>query len=307
MDEQHANATTHLEAQQAQEPQSTNSPRFHTKRTLVAYVDDQEKRNLLLGRPPLPGENLVGIEQRIERYNAARNFRPSYTPTNTIVSEDDPTLDRIRNRPDIMNTFAPTGLSWRAVMIDLKQVLSFQPMVRVDDLDGRVMTARKDIDSLFQLCFPPNVQMEASFETNEQGHTIITSSPNLTYVPTQLPVQVGGQLVPVPAFVPQFNLGFLNVAHYQGRYFIRDGYHRAAGLLRNNSEPQVIIPCILVEAQTLNQTGWRPGMIAEAVLLSDHPPYVSDFWDEEVSRELLQKPKRRVFRMRLDLFEIDES
>lgn len=307
MDEQHDNATTHLEAQQAKDPQSTNSPRFHIKRTLVAFVDDPEKRKLLLGRPPLPGENLAQIEQRIERYNTARNLRPRYTPTNPIVSEDDSILDRIRTRPDIINIFAPTGLPWRAVMIDLKQVLSFQPIVRVDDLDERVMAASKDIDSLYQLCFPSNVQMEASFETSEQGHTIITSSPNLTYVPSQLPVQVGTQLVPAPAFVPQLNFGFLNVAHYQGRYFIRDGYHRAAGLLRNNPEPQVIIPCILVEARTLNQTGWQPGMIAEAVLLSDHPPYISDFWNDEVSSELLERAKRRVFRMRLDLFEIDES
>ena len=305
MDEQHNNATTHLEAQQAQEPQSTNSPRFYTKRTLVAFVDDQEKRNLLLGRPPLPGENLTQIEERIERYNAARNSRPRYIPANPIVSEDDPILDRIRTRPDIINSFAPTRLPWRAVMIDLKQILSFQPIVRVDDLDERVVAASKDIDSLYQLCFPPNAQMEASFETNEQGHTIITSSPNLTYVPAQLPVQVGTQLVPTPAFVPQLNFGFLNIAHYQGRYFIRDGYHRAAGLLRNNTEPQVIIPCILVEARTLSQTGWQPGMIAETVLLSDHPPYVSDFWNDEVSSELLQRAKRRVFRMHLDLFEID--
>jgi hypothetical protein len=306
MDEQHSSAATQLEAQQIQEPQSTNSPRFHTKRTLIAYVDDQEKRNILLGRLPLPSEDLTQIEQSIARYNAARTSRPRYTPTNPIVSEDDPILDKIRTRPDIINAFDPTGLSWRAVMIDLKQVLSFQPIVRVGDLDERVMATSKDTNLLYQLCFPPNVQMEASFETNEQGHTIITSSPNLTYVPAQIPVQAGAQFVPAPAFVPQVNLGFLNVAHYQGRYFVRDGYHRSAGLLRTNTEPQVIIPCILVEAQTLNQIGWRPGMIAEAVLLSDHPPYVSDFWEDEVSSELLQRAKRRVFRIRLDLFEIDE-
>jgi hypothetical protein len=305
MDEQHSSEATQLEAQQVQEPQSTNSPRFHTKRTLIAYVDDQEKRNILLGRPPLPGENLTQIEQSIARYNAARTSRPRYTPTNPIVSEDDPILDKIRTRPDIINAFNPAGLSWRTVMIDLKQVLSFQPIVRVDDLDERVTAVNKDTDSLLQLCFPPNVQMEASFEMNEQGYTIITSSPNLTYIPTPIPVQAGEQSIPAPAFVPQFNLGFLNVAHYQERYFIRDGYHRSAGLLRNNTEPQVIIPCILVEAQTINQIGWRPGMIAESVLLSYHPPYVSDFWDEEVSHEILQKPKRKVYRIRLDVFEID--
>lgn len=303
MDEQIASATT----QEAQTSQSANTPRLHTKRALVAFLDDQEKRNLLLGRQPLPGENLASLMQRIEKYNEARYSRPTYLPTNPIVSEDHPILERIRSRQDIIKTFASMGLNWHVAMIDLRQILSFQPIVRIDDLDGRVSDASKDVELLYELCFPLNVQMEASFETNEQGHTIITSSPNLMYVPAQLPAPIGTQVVLTPAFIPQLNFGFMNVAHYQGRYFIRDGYHRAAGLLHNNREPQVIIPCIIVEAQTLIQTGWRQGMIAEAVMLSDYPPFVSDFWNDEISNELLQKAKRRVFRIRLDLFEIDEA
>src|SRR5438309_9896272 len=112
MDEQLDSVTTQLEAQEAQASQSANTPRFHTKRALVSYLDDQEKRNLLLGRQPLPGENLAQLVQRIEKYNEARHSRLSYTPTNPIVTKDDPILERIRTRQDIINTFAPTGLPW---------------------------------------------------------------------------------------------------------------------------------------------------------------------------------------------------
>lgn len=289
--------------QNVQEQQPPVSPQLLTIRALVAYVDDQEKRNILLGRHPLPGEDLTQLEETIAKYNAARASLPVFISTNPIVSEEDSLLDTIRARPDVMDAFTSLGIPWRAVMIDLRHVLAFQPAVRVDDLDERVATALKNHDALMQLCFPSNVLMEASFETNEHGHTCITSSPNFTLIPSQLPVQIGGQIILTPAFVPQLNSNFFNVAYYQGRYFIRDGYHRAVGLLRNTTEAQVIVPCILVEAQTLSQTGWKPGMIAEAVLLSERPPRLSDFWDTSVSHELLRRATRRVFRMRLDFFE----
>ncbi len=276
-------------------------------RSLIAFVDDQEKRNTLLGRQPRPGEDLTLIEQDIARYNAARVSRAKFTHLNPVVDESDPILDQIRSRPDIISVFSQQGLPWRTVMIDLKQVLSFQPIVRVDDLDERIAVAVQESNALVELLFPQNIKMEAYYEASEQGHTIIVSNPNLTFIPAQLPVTVWGQTMPAPAFIPQFTIGFFNVVHYQGRYFIRDGYHRAAGLLRKNTDPQLIVPAILVEAQTLNQTGWRPGMIAEAILLSDHPPFVSDFWDDTVAYDLLRQAKRRVFRMHLDFFEIAVS
>ncbi len=180
-------------------------------------------------------------------------------------------------------------------------------MVRVDDLDERVSAALQNTDALLQLCFPTGQTIGFMQETNDQGHTITTSSPHITYIPTPLQAQVGGQIIEVPAFIPQTNPNHFNIVSYKGRYFIRNGYHRAAGLLRNNTQSQIIVSSILIEAQTLQQTGWQPGMFAEEVLFSDYPPYVADFWDETLSYEILQKPKRRVFRIRVDAFEVDES
>jgi hypothetical protein len=303
MDEVSSNVTDNSTVQQVQQP--ANRSQFHKTRALVAYLDDQEKRNLLLGRPVLPGEDLTQIEQRIEQYNNARTSRANYSPTNPIVSDDDPILDIIRTRPEIAAAFDQLGLPYRSVMIDLKQVLSYQSIVRIDNLDERVTAATKKSDALLELCFPTTMQIEASMEMDGQGYTLTTSNPNLSLVLTQIPIPVAvGQIALTPAFVPQDNTGFLNVVHYQGRYFIRDGYHRAVSLIRNNTEPQVIVPCIIIEAQTLNQTGWRPGMIAEAILLSNNPPHLSDFWDDTISCELLRQSKRKIFRVRLDVFEI---
>jgi hypothetical protein len=110
MEKPFASITTDLAVQPAQEQQSASSPRFHVKRALVAYMGDQEKCSILLGRSPLPNENLKHLEQSITQYNVARTSRSRYIPTSPIVSEDDPILDKIRTRPDIINTFATTGL-----------------------------------------------------------------------------------------------------------------------------------------------------------------------------------------------------
>src|SRR6266571_4365968 len=158
MEEVHSKALTNLQVPDVQEQQSSNPSRLLTMRTLLAYVDDQEKRNILLGRPPLPGEDLTQLEQTIAAYNTARTSRPMFTQTNPIVSEDDPLLDAIRTRPDVINVFTSLGIPWRPVMIDLKQVLAFQHIVRVDDLDERVAAACKDLNALLQLCFPSTVK-----------------------------------------------------------------------------------------------------------------------------------------------------
>ena len=288
--------------------QNASSSRFQTKRALVAYMSDQEKHNILIGQPPLLGEELAKLEQTIAQYNAARMARPKYTPITPIITESSPLLDRICSRPDIISAFKSTGMPWRPVMVDLRKILSFQSVVRIDNLADRIGTALNNPDALLELCFPSNANIEASIETSPQGYTITTTSPHLMYIPSLVPVTIGNQMTPVPAFTPQTNPGFFHVVCYQGRYFIRDGYHRAVGLLYKNTDEQIVVPCILVEAQLLSQTGWQPGqsgMIAEAILLSDYLPHVSDFWDETVSCDFIQKSKRRIFRMRLDIFEID--
>jgi hypothetical protein len=48
---------------------------------------------------------------------------------------------------------------------------------------------------------------------------------------------------------------YLQVARYKERYFVRDGYHRAAGLLRVGVRE---VPCILVEASTFEDAQLSP-------------------------------------------------
>lgn len=290
-----------LQAQVIKEQQLVNHLHLHKKRALIAFLNDQEKYNILMGRLPMLGEDLAQIETKIEQYNLARVSRLPYTPTNPIVSENDPILENIRSRPDIMQVFTSGGFEFRPVMINLKQVLSLQSTIRTDNLDERIHASQKDSTSLLQLYFPSDPPMEATYKIDERSCTLTTSNPNLMYQPSIL---VGAQTLPNIALTPQIKPNFFNVAHYQGRYFVREGHHRTAGLLHHSTETSAIAPCILIEAQTIEQVGWQQGMFPISTLLSDYPPYLSDFWNESLSCDIIQKPVHRVIRMQIDTFEV---
>jgi len=81
---------------------------------------------------------------------------------------------------------------------------------------------------------------------------------------------------------------FFEVAQYAGRWFLRDGYHRAYKLLQAGIFQ---LPAVIVRARTLEELGAaQPRFFSEAILLSEHPPFVSDFLDEDLTIEYDRRP-----------------
>jgi len=74
---------------------------------------------------------------------------------------------------------------------------------------------------------------------------------------------------------------YFEVASYDGRWFLRDGYHRSFCLL---NQGVYFVPAVVVYAETLAEMGaigkqfFRP-----EVLFCDRPPMVTDFLDNEVT------------------------
>jgi hypothetical protein len=93
---------------------------------------------------------------------------------------------------------------------------------------------------------------------------------------------------------------YVQVARYQGRPFLRDGYHRAAGLLRAGVTR---IPAVVIDAPSYQFVApSAPSLFDHEVAFSDRAPKLPDFWDESVSADVLQPAVRKVVRMRADEF-----
>src|SRR6266851_122580 len=92
-------------------------------RALIGWLpNEQEAVQLLLGRNPLPTDDVAALQQIIADCRAAVASRPAFTPTNPIVDAgDDPMLREVKERPAVQAAFA--GLSWFPAMVNLREVL----------------------------------------------------------------------------------------------------------------------------------------------------------------------------------------
>ena len=76
---------------------------------------------------------------------------------------------------------------------------------------------------------------------------------------------------------------FFEVACFRDRWFLRDGYHRAYSLLKD----QVFkVPAVIVQAATIEELGAnQPWFFSEDVLFSDAPPRIIDFLSDDLVLE----------------------
>jgi hypothetical protein len=189
-------------------------------------------------------------------------------------------------RPDLQTEIA--DLDWSLGVIDLRFLIAFQRRIAFGpSLPSGVAPTACDWPALINVSFPapqfPNY--EAICTSDAKTLIFRSSNPNLTLRRTDDPHSP----LTIHAGSP-----FLEVANYQGRWFLRDGYHRAYGLLRANIFK---LPALIIHARNLEELGaTRPWFFTEETLLSATPPRVIDFLDDalviEYNRPLLIKTLR---------------
>ncbi len=158
---------------------------------------------------------------------------------------------------------------WDVALVDLSRVCAYQPYVnsdqaieRVEGIDG------SDVTALASLTLPLGAptQLPVQFDPTRQAFTV--SSPNLN-------LRVLGPVPPtmVPGGVFGFAIGasesYLQVGRYADRYFLRDGYHRAYGLLRNGIS---IVPAFVRTITAFEELLPDPRMMLPQDAYADRAP-----------------------------------
>ncbi len=84
----------------------------------------------------------------------------------------------------------------------------------------------------------------------------------------------------------------------RGRWFLRDGYHRAYRLLQDGV---YCVPAVVISARTLDELGaTEPWFFNEEQLFSCRPPRVLDFLDESMVLRYERAALRKVIRIRVE-------
>jgi len=169
------------------------------------------------------------------------------------------------------------GLDWSLGVVDLRHLLAFQRRLIFDPEYPQPAAPASDAwPALTALAFGPPVSTAFTTLSSTSAKLVFQSAnPNM-------------QLRPAATGAPglfEFHGGspFFEVAEYRGRWFLRDGYHRAEYLLRSGITQ---VPAVVIRARTLAELGpIGPWFFSEQILFGPHPPYVSDFLHEQLTQQ----------------------
>ncbi len=239
---------------------------------LGAFFQEHEVRQLLTQRGVHTPQE---VEERMDRWKVARRQLEDAVPwadaERVEALEAPPELsarvDELSQSEELRTTVE--NIPYRVAVVSLGQLLAFQ------------FTVDRPYSATFQVPASPTA-------LNLADITLPTTRP-------KFPLRVAGD----GAGVTTFGSPFVQVAEFEGRMFLRNGYHRVVGLLAQGVSHA---PVIVLQCADYTQTGaGGPGFFARHVLMGDKPPllrhYLSPFAIEFNAADL-----HKTIRLRPDEF-----
>ena len=256
-------------------------------RALIGWMTQAEGQ-LMLAQRHLDKSSLPEHVERATQARSAVQSRASNLDQSELLSEVGPELAdyiaRCKAQPDFA-AFKAEG--WQFKIANLSKVCALQPAVFMDHAEERAQGATAgDMVSLASVTLPIHSHPDLPVQFDQQRNTWIIPSrnPNLRIVGhLTAPFDVNGQKVTGCGFLVKFLPSFVQVVRYRGRYLLRDGYHRALGLL---AKGMTHVPVLYREFAQFENLGLGDGMLPEAAYLGDKPPLLSDYLSENVSAEI---------------------
>jgi hypothetical protein len=192
------------------------------------------------------------------------------------------------SRPDLHAEMA--GLDWSLGVVDLRLLLAFQRRLVLNPDQSRFfIPPPNDWPALTALSFGSPKPVICEIVQREASIMLRSTNPNLHFrvsEDAEAPILVHA------------GSPFFEVARYRGRWFLRDGYHRAFAALRAGV---FRLPTVIVHARTLEELGaTRPWFFPEEVLFSSSPPRVVDFLDDALVIEYDRSPLIKMLRVTME-------
>jgi hypothetical protein len=191
-------------------------------------------------------------------------------------------VSALRSHPLAAPYFAE---GWEVRLVDLTRVCAFQPQVNVEAAVERVESVDvEDLDSIAHATLPLSVASPVSpgFDPTKNAFMVVSPNPNLRVTGV-----FSAQLDPNRpdilgvGFSVQVMTSFVSVASVNGRYYLRDGYHRSLGLIRRGVR---YAPVFVRDDMPLKDLV-PAGMLPFEVFAGVRPPTLPDFWDDDVATE----------------------
>jgi hypothetical protein len=172
------------------------------------------------------------------------------------------------------------GLEWKLGVVDLRHVLAFQRRLVFSPKPQKLQIPKQENwDALLSLSFGPARDTKHSVSLHEENDgssafRIESDNPDLQFR------LIAGAKSSDCYFSLYGGSPFFEVAEFRGRWFLRDGYHRAYRLLQAGIHH---LPAVIIHARTMAEVGaTQPWFFNEEQLFASRPPRVMDFLDNDI-------------------------
>jgi len=240
-------------------------------------------------------------DDRLLRAQALVAQRPAFVQLDPVCSSESQRLKDLLephvSRAELLEEMS--GLSWTLGVVDLRSLIAFQRRLYFSQgISHPLLPAAGDWPALVAYSFGTVKPPKLDKTHDRSGNTLILRSENPN---THIRI-TNDATFPITVHTGS---PFFEVANYAGRWFLRDGYHRAFSLLKAGIH---YVPAVIVDATTLEQLGaTQPWFFPERILFSQTPPLVTDFLEDDLVSEYDRPRLIRTLRLTIEDTLVPES
>jgi hypothetical protein len=261
-------------------------------RVLLGWLNEQDGCMMLSGRNMDTAMASDNVARARRGRDAVSQRRTGADQSDTISAPIESIADHVTalTATDAGQQMATTG--WTVQIADLRRVCALQPAIHFDHARERTVDADAN-DPLsiarISLPLPSDTVLPAQYDPHQKTWVITSRNPNLRIVGNFQ--AAAGPGVGALGFLVRVLPSFVQVVKYQGRYVLRDGYHRSLGLLSRGIHD---VPVFYKEFGAFEELGLPQGMLPQAAYLGDRPPFLPDYLDDDVSVEVALPATQRM-------------
>lgn len=254
-------------------------------RALIGWLSDEHAANLFHGGQGgivLTDEEREFLRSAREHIRKRARFSEHEEAVSPIPEELADYIKALRETP----RFEPyRNEGWDFKLVDITKVRALQPQIFVNESKKRVSRVRvEDMKSIAEITIPvpSKTQMPAQFDQIRNAWVFSSRNPNLR-VAGHFAAEAQ-QGMNVFGFMVEIAVSLMQVAKIENKYVLRDGYHRALGLLEAGITN---LPALVREFGAYDDLGLpAAALLPRQLYMGERPPVIADYIDDAVSREI---------------------
>jgi hypothetical protein len=278
-------------------------PRTRRSVLLAAFFEEHEVRTLLAAKGAHSAEE---VEKLITDWRVSRQTLIDAAPwadtgkveVNPVAPDLAAVLEPLKGS-DVFKTTVE-NLPHELAVVSLPDLIAFQFTVDSPYAESINLSPAPALAEIASLTLPmsgPDFPIQISGD--HTGLTVSAPGPNLRISSMGLERQGSG----MPRMVVDLTFGspLMQVVEFNGRFILRNGYHRAVGLLRRGLTHA---PVVLIHGSQYQHTGATgPGFFAPHVVMGPKPALLKHY-DSEFALAFEAVDLRKAIRLRPDEFQM---